>query len=135
MHAAKSIGWSSLYPLLTELADATCDDEYDWIWWDVMRFLQAFQALHVFLGELLLICSKVVILGTGQINNPVSLCPAALLVVAAAGAFVRVLSCIIACCSSLHLSIKQAMLLIGTNCYCKLRACIVCALRAVSWVY
>ena len=77
----------------------------------------------------------VVILGMGQRNNPVSLWPAALLVVAAAGAFVRALSCVIACCSSLDLSIKQAMLLIGTNCYCKLRACIVCALQAGYLVY
>ena len=122
IHAAKAIGWSSLYPLLTKLADATCDDDDDWIFWDVMRFLHAFQGLHVLLGELLLICiqlprrSKVVILDTGQIIYLVSLCLAALLVVVAAVAFVHVMSCVIACCSSLDLSIKQAMLLIGTNC-------------------
>lgn len=53
IHAAKAIGWCSLYPLLTELAHATCDDDDDWIFWDVVRFLQAFQTLHVLLGELL----------------------------------------------------------------------------------
>jgi len=118
IHAAKAVGWSSLYPLLTNLANTTCDDDNNWIPWDVMRFLHAFQGLHVLLGELMLICSKVVVLDTGQIVNHVLFSPgaAAFLVVVAAVAFVHVLSCVIACCSSLDLTIKQAMLLIDTNC-------------------
>ena len=118
IHAAKAVGWSSLYPLLTKLANTTCDDDDNLIPWDVMRFLHAFQGLHVLLGELMLICSKVVVLDTGQIVNHVSFSPgaAAFLVVVAAVAFVHVLSCVIACCSSLNLPIKQATSLIDTNC-------------------
>lgn len=119
IHAAKAVGWSSLYPLLTKLANTTCDDDEDiWVPWDVKRFLHAFQGLHVVLGELMLICSKVDVLDTGQIVNHVSFYPgaAAFLIVVVAVAFVHVLSCVIACCSSLDLPIKQAMLVIHTNC-------------------
>lgn len=45
IHAAKAIGWCSLYPLLTELADATCDDDGDWIFWDVVLRTLAWRQL------------------------------------------------------------------------------------------
>ncbi|DBA68337.1 TPA: hypothetical protein ACH3X2_013648 [Trebouxia sp. C0005] len=50
IHASKVIRWSSLYPLLTKLAEATGAWTPTWSAWGVRYFLEALQGLELLLG-------------------------------------------------------------------------------------
>lgn len=97
IHASKAIKWSSLYPLLTKLAEATWAWTPTWSAWGVLHFLRALEGLDLLLGKTLSICSKDMYLDKGQIMNSVSFYPFALLFAAAAVATVHVLYCVSAC--------------------------------------
>lgn len=91
IHASKVIRWSSLYPLLTKLAEATGAWTPTWSAWGVRYFLEALQGLELLLGKTLLICSKDMYLHKGQIMTSVSCDPFAFRFAAAAMAIVHVM--------------------------------------------
>ncbi len=90
-HASKAIRWSSLYPLLTKLAEATWAWTPTWSAWGVLHFLRPLQGLDLLIGKTLPICSKDMYLDKGQTMKSVSCYPFALLFAAAATAIVHVL--------------------------------------------
>lgn len=89
IHASKAIRWSSLYPLLTKMAEATWAWTPAWSAFGTLPFLRPLQGLDSLLGKTLSTCTKDMHLDMGQIMKSVSCHPVALLFAAAAIAFVR----------------------------------------------
>lgn len=91
IHASKAIRWSSLYPLLAKLADATSAWTPTWSAWGVLHFLRPLQGLDLLLGKALPICSKDMYLDKRQSMKSILCHPFALLFAATAIVIVHVL--------------------------------------------
>ncbi len=71
IHASKAIRWSSLYPLLTKMAEAAWACTPAWSAFAVLHFLRPLQALDLLLGKTLSTCTKDMHLDKGQITKSV----------------------------------------------------------------
>lgn len=58
--ASRALSWSSLYPILNAMAELTCFGPRDDHELSVLHMLNAFEALDLLLGEVLLLCCRVV---------------------------------------------------------------------------